>query len=30
VKPHQVRQVEDRALRTLGALHAARGVLEAA
>ena len=30
VKPHQVRQVEDRALRTLGALPAARGLLEAA
>ena len=30
VKPHQVRQVEDRALRTLGALLAARGLLEAA
>src|SRR5215218_6855937 len=27
VKPHQVRQVEDRALRTLGALPAARGLL---
>ena len=30
VKPHQVRQVEDRALRTLGALPATRGLLEAA
>ena len=30
VKPHQVRQVEDRALRTLGALPGARGLLEAA
>ncbi len=30
VKPHQVRQVEDRALRTLGTLPAARGLLEAA
>jgi RNA polymerase primary sigma factor len=30
VKPHQVRQVEDRALRTLGALPAARGLLDAA
>jgi RNA polymerase primary sigma factor len=30
VKPHQVRQVEDRALRTLGALPSARGLLEAA
>ena len=30
VKPHQVRQVEDRALRTLGALPVARGLLEAA
>jgi RNA polymerase primary sigma factor len=30
VKPHQVRQVEDRALRTLGALPAARDLLEAA
>jgi RNA polymerase primary sigma factor len=30
VKPHQVRQVEDRALRMLGALPAARGLLEAA
>jgi RNA polymerase primary sigma factor len=30
VKPHQVRQVEDRALRTLGALPDARGLLEAA
>jgi RNA polymerase primary sigma factor len=30
VKPHQVRQVEDRALRTLGALPAARDLLVAA
>jgi RNA polymerase primary sigma factor len=30
VKPHQVRQVEDRALRALGALPATRGLLEAA
>jgi RNA polymerase primary sigma factor len=30
VKPHQVRQVEDRALRTLGALPAARELVEAA
>ena len=30
VKPHQVRQVEDRALRTLGALPATRDLLEAA
>ncbi|HEY6691942.1 MAG TPA: sigma-70 family RNA polymerase sigma factor [Solirubrobacteraceae bacterium] len=30
VKPHQVRQVEDRALRTLGALPAARDLVEAA
>jgi RNA polymerase primary sigma factor len=30
VKPHQVRQVEDRALRTLGRLPAARSLLEAA
>ena len=30
VKPHQVRQVEDRALRTLGALPATRGLLDAA
>ena len=30
VKPHQVRQVEDRALRALGALPAARGLLDAA
>jgi Sigma-70, region 4 len=30
VKPHQVRQVEDRALRTLGALPDTRGLLEAA
>jgi RNA polymerase primary sigma factor len=30
VKPHQVRQVEDRALRTLGALPSARGLLDAA
>jgi RNA polymerase primary sigma factor len=30
VKPHQVRQTEDRALRTLGALPAARELLEAA
>ena len=30
VKPHQVRQVEDRALRTLGALPHTRGLLEAA
>jgi RNA polymerase primary sigma factor len=30
VKPHQVRQVEDRALRTLGALPDARGLLDAA
>jgi RNA polymerase primary sigma factor len=30
VKPHQVRQAEDRALRTLGALPATRGLLEAA
>jgi RNA polymerase primary sigma factor len=30
VKPHQVRQVEDRALRALGAHPAARGLLEAA
>jgi RNA polymerase primary sigma factor len=30
VKPHQVRQVEDRALRTLGALPSTRGLLEAA
>jgi len=30
VKPHQVRQVEDRALRTLGALPATRELLEAA
>jgi RNA polymerase primary sigma factor len=30
VKPHQVRQVEDRALRTLGALPAARDLVQAA
>jgi RNA polymerase primary sigma factor len=30
VKPHQVRQVEDRALRRLGALPATRGLLDAA
>jgi RNA polymerase primary sigma factor len=30
VKPHQVRQVEDRALRTLGALPSARELLDAA
>jgi RNA polymerase primary sigma factor len=30
VKPHQVRQVEDRALRALGALPATRGLLDAA
>jgi RNA polymerase primary sigma factor len=30
VKPHQVRQVEDRALRTLGGLPAARDLVEAA
>ena len=30
VKPHQVRQVEDRALRTLGALPAARELVQAA
>jgi RNA polymerase primary sigma factor len=30
VKPHQVRQVEDRALRMLGALPATRGLLDAA
>jgi RNA polymerase primary sigma factor len=30
VKPHQVRQVEDRALRTLGRLPAARDLVEAA
>ena len=30
VKPHQIRQVEDRALRTLGALPATRELLEAA
>jgi RNA polymerase primary sigma factor len=30
VKPHQVRQVEDRALRTLGALPAARELMQAA
>jgi RNA polymerase primary sigma factor len=30
VKPHQVRQVEDRALRTLGALPSTRELLEAA
>jgi RNA polymerase primary sigma factor len=30
VKPHQVRQVEDRALRTLGALPATRELLDAA
>jgi RNA polymerase primary sigma factor len=30
VKPHQVRQVEDRALRALGALPAARDLVEAA
>jgi RNA polymerase primary sigma factor len=30
VKPHQVRQVEDRALRTLGALPAARDLMAAA
>jgi RNA polymerase primary sigma factor len=30
VKPHQVRQVEDRALRTLGALSTTRGLLDAA
>ena len=30
VKPHQVRQVEDRALRTLGALPSTRALLDAA